>query len=121
MPGSRPAAVLVPLFEADGEAHVILTKRPDTMPSHKGEISFPGGGLRAGVDASLQDAALREAEEEIGLPPGAVEVVAELDTLATVGSPRCAWDSGRRYRGASGDDSGFRKPTARPGFARLYL
>jgi 8-oxo-dGTP pyrophosphatase MutT (NUDIX family) len=86
MPGSRPAAVLVPLFEADGEAHVILTKRPDTMPSHQGEISFPGGGLRAGVDASLQDAALREAEEEIGLPPAAVEVVAELDTLATVGS-----------------------------------
>ena len=86
MPGSRPAAVLVPLFEADGEAHVILTKRPDTMPSHQGEISFPGGGLRAGVDASLQDAALRESEEEIGLPPAAVDVVAQLDTIATVGS-----------------------------------
>ena len=41
MPGSRPAAVLVPLFEADGEAHLVLTKRPDTMPSHQGEISFP--------------------------------------------------------------------------------
>src|SRR2546430_14467485 len=66
MPGSRPAAVLVPLFEADGQARVILTKRPDTMPSHQGEISFPGGGLRAGVDAGLQDAALRETEEEVG-------------------------------------------------------
>ena len=86
MPESRPAAVLVPLFEAGGEAHVILTKRPDTMPTHQGEVSFPGGGLRAGVDASRKDAALREAEEEIGLPPAAVEVVAELDTLATVGS-----------------------------------
>jgi peroxisomal coenzyme A diphosphatase NUDT7 len=86
MPDSRPAAVLVPLFEADDEAHVILTKRPDTMPTHQGEVSFPGGGLRAGVDASRKDAALREAEEEIGLPPAAVEVVAELDTLATVGS-----------------------------------
>jgi 8-oxo-dGTP pyrophosphatase MutT (NUDIX family) len=86
MPGSRPAAVLVPLFEAKCEAHVILTKRPDTMPSHRGEISFPGGGLSAGVDGSLQDAALREAEEEIGLPPAAVDVVAELDTIATVGS-----------------------------------
>ena len=86
MPGSRPAAVLVPLFEADGEAHVILTKRPDTMPSHQGEISFPGGGLRPGVDTGLQDAALRETEEEIGLPPPAVDVVAQLDTIATVGS-----------------------------------
>ena len=86
MPGSRPAAVLVPLFEAGGEANVVLTKRPETMPSHQGEIAFPGGGLRPGVDATLRDAALREAEEEIGLPPAAVEVVAELDTLATVGS-----------------------------------
>src|SRR5215218_827947 len=86
MPGSRPAAVLVPLFEAGGEAHVVLTKRPDTMPTHQGEVSFPGGGMRAGVDGSLLDAALREADEEIGLPPAAVEVVAELDTLATVGS-----------------------------------
>jgi 8-oxo-dGTP pyrophosphatase MutT (NUDIX family) len=79
MPGSRPAAVLVPLFEARGEAHVILTRRPDTMPTHQGEVSFPGGGVHSG-DASRQDAALREAEEEIGLPPAAVEVVAELDT-----------------------------------------
>jgi 8-oxo-dGTP pyrophosphatase MutT (NUDIX family) len=86
MPGSRPAAVLVPLFEADGEAHVVLTKRPDTMPTHQGEVSFPGGGMRAGVDTTPVDAALRETEEEIGLPPAAVEIVAELDTLATVGS-----------------------------------
>jgi 8-oxo-dGTP pyrophosphatase MutT (NUDIX family) len=85
MPGSRPAAVLVPLFEAGGEAHVILTRRPDSMPTHQGEVSFPGGGVRSG-DESRRAAALREAEEEIGLPPAAVEVVAELDTLATVGS-----------------------------------
>ena len=86
MPGSRPAGVLVPLFEKEGEAHLVLTKRPETMPTHQGEISFPGGGLWAGVDASARDAALREAEEEIGLPRVAVDVVAELDTLATVGS-----------------------------------
>ncbi|HMG27622.1 MAG TPA: CoA pyrophosphatase [Acidimicrobiia bacterium] len=86
MPGSRPAGVLVPLFESGGEAHVILTKRPETMPTHQGEISFPGGGLHHGVDMTPCDAALREAEEEIALPPGAVDVVAELDTLATVGS-----------------------------------
>jgi 8-oxo-dGTP pyrophosphatase MutT (NUDIX family) len=86
MPGSRPAAVLVPLFEAEAEAHVVLTKRPETMPTHQGEVSFPGGGMRAGVDATPLDAALRETEEEIGLPSAAVEIVAELDTLATVGS-----------------------------------
>jgi 8-oxo-dGTP pyrophosphatase MutT (NUDIX family) len=86
MPGSRPAGVLVPLFEREGEAHVVLTKRPETMPTHQGEISFPGGGLRPGVDGTPRDAALREADEEVGLPPEAVDVVAELDTLATVGS-----------------------------------
>ena len=42
-PGSVAAAVLVPLFEADGDVSVILTKRPETMPSHQGEIAFPGG------------------------------------------------------------------------------
>jgi 8-oxo-dGTP pyrophosphatase MutT (NUDIX family) len=86
VPGSRPAAVLVPLFEAGDEAHVVLTKRPDTMPTHQGEVSFPGGGMREGIDETLLDAALRETQEEIGLPRGAVEIVAELDTLATVGS-----------------------------------
>jgi 8-oxo-dGTP pyrophosphatase MutT (NUDIX family) len=86
MPDSRPAAVLVPLFESGGEAGVVLTKRPDTMPTHQGEVSFPGGGMHTGVDENLLDAALREADEEIRLSRDAVDVVAELDTLATVGS-----------------------------------
>jgi 8-oxo-dGTP pyrophosphatase MutT (NUDIX family) len=85
-PGARAAAVLAPFFEEDGEARVILTKRPETMPSHQGEISFPGGKLHPDHDATLRDAALREAEEEIGLRPDDVEVVAELDSLATVAS-----------------------------------
>lgn len=66
------------------ETRVFLTKRPDTMPSHQGEIAFPGGKLDELVDASLRDAALREAHEEIGLDPRTVEVVAELDSLVTV-------------------------------------
>jgi 8-oxo-dGTP pyrophosphatase MutT (NUDIX family) len=78
--------VLVGLF-ADGddtdEARVILTKRPDTMPFHQGEIAFPGGKKEDG-DADLRAAALREAHEEIGLDRGAVDVVAELDSLITV-------------------------------------
>jgi 8-oxo-dGTP pyrophosphatase MutT (NUDIX family) len=85
-PGSRAAAVLLPLFEEAGEARVILTKRPDTMPSHQGEIAFPGGKHQPDVDESLLHAALREAEEEIGLDPAAVDVVAELDSFPTFAS-----------------------------------
>jgi 8-oxo-dGTP pyrophosphatase MutT (NUDIX family) len=84
-PDSREAAVLLALFEDAGEAHVVLTKRPDTMPSHQGEIAFPGG-KRDPVDPSLEATALREAAEEVGLIPEAVEVVAELDSLGTVAS-----------------------------------
>jgi 8-oxo-dGTP pyrophosphatase MutT (NUDIX family) len=84
LPGARPAAVLVALFEEDGETRVVLTRRTTTLPSHRGEVSFPGGKVVAGED--LRAAALREAEEEIALPPVAVEVVAELDHLATVAS-----------------------------------
>ena len=84
VPGLRAAAVLVPLFEEGDEARLILTKRADTMPSHRGDIAFPGGRRHLDLDDSLLDAALREAEEEIGLQRRAVEVVAELDPLPTV-------------------------------------
>ena len=84
MPDASPAAVLVALFEEGGEARVVLTRRTTTLPSHRGEVSFPGGKILVGED--LRAAALREAEEEIGLAPDAVEVVAELDHLATVAS-----------------------------------
>jgi 8-oxo-dGTP pyrophosphatase MutT (NUDIX family) len=75
----------VAMFEVEGEAAVLLTKRPETMPSHQGEIAFPGG-KREPQDASLVAAALREAQEEVGLEPAAVEVVAELDRIGTVAS-----------------------------------
>jgi 8-oxo-dGTP pyrophosphatase MutT (NUDIX family) len=81
---TRPAAVLVPVFETGGEARIILTKRPETMPSHQGEIAFPGGKLEPNTDADLRAAALREAYEEIGIEPQAVEIVGELDHLVTV-------------------------------------
>jgi len=86
VPGSQAAAVLVALFEEDDEARVILTKRPEHMPSHRGEIAFPGGKVQIDVDATVLDAALREAEEEIGLSRSAVEVVAELDGISTLAS-----------------------------------
>jgi 8-oxo-dGTP pyrophosphatase MutT (NUDIX family) len=84
IPGATPAGVLVVLFEEDGETRVVLTRRTTTLPSHRGEVSFPGGKCLVGED--LRVAALREAEEEIGLTPDVVEVVAELDHLATVAS-----------------------------------
>ncbi len=83
---SRDAAVLVTLFERDGETRVVLTKRPETMPSHQGEIAFPGGKHDPILDDSLVATALREAHEEVGLDPSSVEIIAELDTLSTVAS-----------------------------------
>jgi len=83
-PGGRAAAVLLPVFEEDGEARIVLTRRPETMPSHRGEIAFPGGKVEPTVDRDARDAALREAHEEIGLRPETVDVIAELPTLGTV-------------------------------------
>jgi 8-oxo-dGTP pyrophosphatase MutT (NUDIX family) len=81
--GVRPSAVLVLIADdADGDAGVLLTRRSTTMRSHSGEISFPGGRLDPGE--SEVDAALREAHEEVGLDPSSVEIVGELDHLATV-------------------------------------
>jgi 8-oxo-dGTP pyrophosphatase MutT (NUDIX family) len=81
--GVRPSAVLVLLADdADGNAGVLLTRRSSALRNHSGEISFPGGRLDPGETETA--AALREAHEEVGLDPGAVEVIGELDHLATV-------------------------------------
>jgi 8-oxo-dGTP pyrophosphatase MutT (NUDIX family) len=80
----RPAAVLVPLFEEDGQARVILTRRAAHLRSHTGEVSFPGGRLEP--EESPLTAALREAAEEVGLDPGAVEILGQLEPLATLSS-----------------------------------
>ena len=85
VPGAREAAVLVAMFDVAGEAAVLLTKRPETMPSHQGEIAFPGG-KRELSDVDLAAAALREAQEEVGLDPAVVDLVAELDMIGTVAS-----------------------------------
>jgi 8-oxo-dGTP pyrophosphatase MutT (NUDIX family) len=77
-----PAAVLVPIVDRP-EPGVILTERPMTMRKHPGQISFPGGRRDPG-DASLVATALREAEEEIGLPPACVEVIGTADRYRTI-------------------------------------
>ncbi|HKJ94134.1 MAG TPA: CoA pyrophosphatase [Gammaproteobacteria bacterium] len=80
--GLRPAAVLVPLIERSGGINVVLTRRTEHLRDHAGQISFPGGSIEE-HDASPAAAALREAEEEIGVPPRAVDLVGELPTYAT--------------------------------------
>ena len=86
---ARPAAVLVPLYRANGEWHVLLTQRTHTVETHKGQVSFPGGRVDAG-DIDRVHTALREAEEEIGLRPSDVTVLGMLDELLTVTQYRIA-------------------------------
>jgi 8-oxo-dGTP pyrophosphatase MutT (NUDIX family) len=83
-PGRR-AAVLLVLYDRGGEAHLLLTKRSDSVPSHPGQISLPGGVVEPG-DASAAAAALRETEEEIGVPAAALRLVGELDDVSTMAS-----------------------------------
>ena len=75
------AAVLVPLIDR-GEPHLAFAQRTDRVGHHAGQISFPGGRIDTG-DADDLQAALREAEEEVGLPRSAVEPLGLLDDTET--------------------------------------
>lgn len=78
---SKLSAVLIPLVETHDGPGVVLTRRADHLRNHKGEISFPGGRMEA--DELPHETALREAEEEIGLPKDVVTVLGELHPIAT--------------------------------------
>ncbi len=80
----RPAAVLIPIIggDAESEARVVLTHRTDHLPSHAGQVAFPGGKVETS-DSTPLAAALREAEEEIGLDPATVAPVGYLDPYIT--------------------------------------
>jgi 8-oxo-dGTP pyrophosphatase MutT (NUDIX family) len=84
-PGFRRAAVLLPLYETETGPRFVLTKRTELVPTHKGQISFPGGGFQA-ADGDLLTTALRESEEEIGLRRDDVAVVGVLDDTVTAAS-----------------------------------
>jgi 8-oxo-dGTP pyrophosphatase MutT (NUDIX family) len=81
-PGTKDAAVLVPLYLDRGALHAVFTKRRDDLKRHAGEISFPGGRPDF-PDEDLRTTALREAEEEIGLSPADVELVGAIEPVGT--------------------------------------
>jgi 8-oxo-dGTP pyrophosphatase MutT (NUDIX family) len=78
----RPASVLVPIIERPEELRVLFTRRTAHLRDHSGQISFPGGRAEP-RDATPEATALREAEEEIGLDPGRVEVLGKLSDYHT--------------------------------------
>ena len=77
------AAVLVPLVWHDQKWHLLYTRRTDTVESHKGQVSFPGGACDEG-ETTPEETALREAYEEIGLDPNDVKVLGRLPNLITI-------------------------------------
>ena len=84
-PSQVPAAVLVPIYYRDGQYHILFTRRTETVKTHKGQISFPGG-VYEDKDGALVDTALRESAEEIGLAARDVEILGELDDTPSVAS-----------------------------------
>lgn len=82
-PTATPAAVLILVYERNGEAHVLFTERTEQVEHHKGQISFPGGACDQ-EDEELTATALRETYEEIGVRPEEVEIVGQLDEMVTI-------------------------------------
>jgi 8-oxo-dGTP pyrophosphatase MutT (NUDIX family) len=79
----RQAAVLIPLYVREKSLWTLFTKRTEMVEHHKGQISFPGGG-RDAADADLWETAIRETEEEIGVPRAGVRLLGALPKLVTV-------------------------------------
>lgn len=82
-PRLSEAAVLVGLVEREAGDHLLLTRRTDSLRLHAGQIAFPGG-RRDRSDPDLVAAALRETEEEVGIPPAQIEPLGFLDPYATI-------------------------------------
>lgn len=85
---TREAAVLMPIFEKDGEPHFLLTLRTDEVETHKGQISFPGGMREAGE--SLEQTALRETFEEVGIEADQMEVLGRFHDFLSITGYRVA-------------------------------
>ena len=79
----KPASVLVPFLPGEDGWNLLFTRRTDTLVEHSGQVAFPGGRAEA-EDRSLEETALREAREEIGLEPGSVRILGRLDSFVTI-------------------------------------
>jgi 8-oxo-dGTP pyrophosphatase MutT (NUDIX family) len=88
-PITRRSAVLVALFQEDGETHLVLTRRSFTMREHRGEIALPGG--RSDADETPTETALREAREEVGVDESSVRVVGWLSPIVTLALGSAIW------------------------------
>jgi 8-oxo-dGTP pyrophosphatase MutT (NUDIX family) len=88
-PVTDSSAVLVALFEEDGETQLVLTRRSFDLRHHRGEIALPGG--RSDVGETPSATALREAREEVGIPESGVEVVGWLSPIVTFASGSAIW------------------------------
>jgi len=106
--GAVNAAVLVPLYVDRGRLHSVFTKRQDDLRRHPGEISFPGGRYDEG-EADLRATALREAQEEIGLPEKAVDLVGALQPTSTIATGYAVYpfvgliEAGRTWTPSAGE------------------
>jgi mutator protein MutT len=80
-PQHRRACVLIPLIRNGGGWSILFTKRSEHLAAHSGQIAFPGGSVEGGE--TLEEAAVREAEEEVGIPARSVELIGRLDDVVT--------------------------------------
>ena len=76
----KRAGILLPFIFDEGDPRLLLTRRTEKLSSHRGEVAFPGG-MKDDIDLSIEETALREAYEEVGLEPERVEVIGQLDDL----------------------------------------
>jgi 8-oxo-dGTP pyrophosphatase MutT (NUDIX family) len=80
---ATPAAILILIYDWNGEPHILFTERTHRVEHHKGQISFPGGACDQSDD-SMETTALRETAEEIGVQPEDVEIIGQLDDMLTI-------------------------------------
>jgi 8-oxo-dGTP pyrophosphatase MutT (NUDIX family) len=81
--GRTPSGVTIPLFDREGETHVLFTLRTQKVKHHKGQISFPGGASEAG-DGNILETAIRETVEEVGIPVSHIRVLGAFDDVVTI-------------------------------------
>lgn len=82
-PEYRKAAVMILFMENNGSPHVLLTQRTDRVSTHKGQVSFPGGGYDS-TDRDFLETALRETKEEVGINPESIELLGEFDEYMSI-------------------------------------